>query len=247
MSLLVISDKIHHPIYQILPFEVESLEPHCPYLTCHIKVCYSEIILLDGSFDAGIGLQLLKDIKTMRPDLPVIFITDASSEDMVIKAFKAGAREYFKKPFDAFELRETIINLSKIIKEARERRSSLRENRSYSGKDVAAPISDKPRNILRVIHFIEKNISGELDVARLARKAYLSKFHFCRVFKKCLGMSPAQYVISLRVEKAKRLIDANDSTISQIATEVGFSDLSNFSRHFKRFTGKTPTNYKKQF
>lgn len=247
MSLLVISDKIHHPVYQILPFEVESLEPHCPDLTCHIKVCYSEIVLLDSGFDTEIGLQLLKDIKMMRPDLPVIFITDASSEDMVIRAFKAGAREYFKKPFDTFELSGTIINLIKILKEARERRSSLRENRTYSEKDVAAPISDKPRNILRVIHFIEKNISGELDVARLARKAYLSKYHFCRVFKKCLGMSPGQYVISLRVEKAKRLIDANDSTISQIATQVGFSDLSNFSRHFKRVTGRTPTNYKKQF
>lgn len=247
MPLLVISDKIHHPVYQILPFEIESMEPHCPDLTCHIKGCYSDIVLLDSGFDPEIGLQLLKDIKTMRPDLPVVFITDASSEDMVIKAFKTGAREYFKKPFDTFELEATITRLINIINGTNERIGIKKEDRDIPGKEAIASIFDKPPNILRVINFIDGNLTENIGIARLASEAHLSKYHFCRVFKKCTGMSPAQYVISHRIEKAKELLGTRDSKISKIATEAGFSDLSNFTKHFKRHTGKTPTDYKKHF
>jgi DNA-binding NtrC family response regulator len=59
-----------------------------------------EIVVIDCGQNPLKGLNLLKEIKTKRPDIPVIFVTEESSEEIVIKAYKAGAREFFKKPLD---------------------------------------------------------------------------------------------------------------------------------------------------
>lgn len=57
-------------------------------------------------------------------------------------------------------------------------------------------------------------------------------------------MNPMKFVTALRIERAKELLKKNDLTVSLVAKEVGFKDLSNFSRQFKKVTGVTPTAYR---
>jgi AraC-like DNA-binding protein len=109
---------------------------------------------------------------------------------------------------------------------------------------VNSTTSDKPRNIQDVVAFIEANLWSPLELNLLAEKAHLSKFHFCRFFKRHIGMNPMKFVASLRIERAKELLKQDGLTVSSVANEVGFKDLSNFIRQFKKTTGVTPRTYR---
>jgi AraC-like DNA-binding protein len=103
---------------------------------------------------------------------------------------------------------------------------------------------EQPENIKRVIGFIEDNFCSPLDLENLAQTAKLSKFHFCREFKRHVGINPMKYVKTQRIEKAKKLLKKRDLSVSWVASEVGFRDLSNFIRQFKKSTGLTPRVYR---
>lgn len=103
---------------------------------------------------------------------------------------------------------------------------------------------DKPDNIIHVLGYIEENLWTPLELQHLAEKANLSKFHFCRVFKRHIGLNPMKYVSVMRIERAKELLKQGNSPVSLVANEVGFRDLSNFIRQFKRTTGLTPTMFR---
>jgi AraC family transcriptional regulator len=71
-----------------------------------------------------------------------------------------------------------------------------------------------------------------------------SIYHFARQFRAATGLAPHQYVIMRRVERAKELLQtAADLSLAQVAADVGFSDQSQFSHHFKRLVGVTPGRF----
>jgi AraC family transcriptional regulator len=96
------------------------------------------------------------------------------------------------------------------------------------------------RQLKSVLDFIGDNLGGTLTLAGMAREANLSPYHFSRLFKKSTGMSPHQYVIRERVERAKGLLLRGDMPVAAVAREVGFSDQGHLARHTKRLLGATP-------
>ena len=81
-------------------------------------------------------------------------------------------------------------------------------------------------------------------MGQLAAAAHLSAYHFARQFKAATGLPPHQYVIARRVERAKQLLQTeSDFTLAEVAASAGFSDQSQFSRHFKRIVGVTPGQF----
>lgn len=100
------------------------------------------------------------------------------------------------------------------------------------------------RSALRAVEeYIDAHLDQNVALADLAEVANLSEFHFARLFKQTTGLSPHQFVIHQRVERAKRLIAAGRHTLAQIAIDVGFSDQSQLNRHFKRLVGVTPKRF----
>jgi AraC family transcriptional regulator len=94
--------------------------------------------------------------------------------------------------------------------------------------------------LLRALDYIHDNLANELSLQELAGVAGVSVYHFVVVFRQATGISPHQYVIHQRVEKAKSLLRRSDLSIGEIALQVGFYDSSHLNRHFKRLTGITP-------
>jgi AraC family transcriptional regulator len=97
----------------------------------------------------------------------------------------------------------------------------------------------------RVVEYIEEHLESGLSLEQIARVARLSPYHFCRQFKAATGLPPHQYVIARRVERAKQLLREGEDNLSMalVAAEAGFSDQSQFSRHFKRLVGVTPGQF----
>ena len=109
--------------------------------------------------------------------------------------------------------------------------------------------SSSPRDIARVsdvIRHIEIAAEERLSIARLARGAGLSAYHFLRIFQQLVGTTPHQYVLRTRLHRAAMLLRGSDRSISEIALEAGFEDLSTFNRRFRRVMGVTPGVYRAQ-
>ncbi|MGH8000244.1 MAG: helix-turn-helix domain-containing protein, partial [Brasilonema sp.] len=68
-------------------------------------------------------------------------------------------------------------------------------------------------------------------------------YYFCQLFKQSLGITPYQYVLQLRVERAKQLLKNQKITICDVALACGFANQSHFTKHFRKLTGMTPKAY----
>ncbi len=108
-----------------------------------------------------------------------------------------------------------------------------------------ASVSTQPRGLPRyrlrqIIEHIDTHLDQGLTLAELAVIAQLSPNYFTRLFKQSTGLTPHQYVIHQRVERAKRLLLKGEIAIAEIALEVGFAHQSHLNRHFKQWVGVTP-------
>ncbi|MDH4232774.1 MAG: helix-turn-helix domain-containing protein, partial [Nitrospirota bacterium] len=202
-----------------------------------------DMVILDCGFSPDAGLDFLKKIKSLSPQVPVIFLTDLSSEDIAISAFRSGAVEYFKKPVNLPCLRDTAVNLLTVKRAERDRRKRAHRPAARD-EDVSLLSTELPSCLLQAVCYIDSNLASAITLEQLACEAHLSKYHFCRLFKKHTGMSPKKFLSARRIERAKKLLGNNGySNVSLAASEVGFNDVNNFIKSFKKITGVTPSAF----
>lgn len=100
--------------------------------------------------------------------------------------------------------------------------------------------------INKAYDFIEKNISRPLSLAEIADAANFSRFHFSRVFLAMTGETVFQFILRVRLEKAAGMLLASPfRSVSEVAIDIGFTDLSVFSRNFRAYFKVTPSKYRK--
>jgi AraC family transcriptional regulator len=92
----------------------------------------------------------------------------------------------------------------------------------------------------RVLDMMEARAGAPLTIGMLAQEAGLSPAHFARAFKESVGRAPHQHLMLLRLERARRLLDAPGASLSDVALSTGFADQAHFTRFFKRQFGVTP-------
>jgi len=244
-TIVIISDSDFINLYS--KFYLDSVTSHiCSYKeTDHlIEEATPDIAVIDCGFNVSTGLELLTKMKLKFPHIPIIFLSSISSENLVIKIFRAGARDFIKKPVSNEYLRRKIEKLLEIKRLSREVRSSYTPIHE-SSEESSSVARNLPSNIICALQYIENNISDNVSLSSLSKEANLSKHHFCRVFKKYTGKSPKRFIIDQKIEKAKNLLMEVDNTVSIVAWETGFNDLSSFIKHFKRTSGVTPSDYRK--
>jgi AraC family transcriptional regulator len=98
----------------------------------------------------------------------------------------------------------------------------------------------------RLIEFIEEHLAEEISLAALAELVDLSLYHFARVFAQSFGVPPHRYHMARRMERAKGLLQRPVPSVTQIGIQIGFREASSFTRAFRRFTGLTPIEFRRQ-
>ena len=96
----------------------------------------------------------------------------------------------------------------------------------------------------RATEFIDAHLREAIHLEQVAAAAQVSPYHFHRQFKKATGMTPHQFIVSRRIEVAKRLLTASDLPIIEVAAQAGFMDQSHFTTTFRKLTSMTPRNYR---
>lgn len=104
----------------------------------------------------------------------------------------------------------------------------------------------KALKIKKVLKFIRENYSSVITLDDMAKVANLSPNYFSNYFKSITNSTPMNYLISYRIEKASTKLLSTDKSITNIAYDTGFSDLSYFIKLFKKHTGYTPSEYRNQ-
>lgn len=98
------------------------------------------------------------------------------------------------------------------------------------------------RRVLNAKLFIEEHYRDDIDLNAISDEAFFSKFHFIRLFKLIYGKTPHQYLMAIRIEKAKLLLQHN-KPVAEVCFSVGFESIATFTTLFKRFTHQTPALY----
>ncbi|HXI07316.1 MAG: helix-turn-helix domain-containing protein [Bradyrhizobium sp.] len=101
-----------------------------------------------------------------------------------------------------------------------------------------------PRVLRRLREHIDANIDQRIRVEALARLANLSVCYFVRAFKQSVGVTPHDYLIRRRVERAMELLSGTDLSLSEIALAAGFADQSHCARRFRQHVGMSPRDYR---
>ncbi|WP_165972436.1 response regulator transcription factor [Paenibacillus piri] len=118
----------------------------------------------------------------------------------------------------------------------------------YSGQIRGMRNWGQFQGIQKAVQFIESRYTNEhLSLSQAANEAGMSDSYFSRCFKEELGLSFIDYLIKLRMEKAKELLKEADSKTYEVAFAVGYSDYPHFSKSFKKYCGLSPNDYKKRF
>ena len=98
--------------------------------------------------------------------------------------------------------------------------------------------------IQRAIAYIETHLDKHLTLNQVACEAGMSKFHFCRHFKADMGLTFREFLARRRIAKAADLLRQGNQSVSEVYMDVGFKDLSHFSRVFRKITGQPPSRYR---
>jgi AraC family transcriptional regulator len=98
--------------------------------------------------------------------------------------------------------------------------------------------------IHNVLDAINKKPEAEQSLEELSAIAGITPSHFCRVFKRAVGLSPHQYLLKARLERAQQMLGYSDVSIAVVADMLGFTSQSHFNRVFRKYSGEAPTSFR---
>lgn len=147
----------------------------------------------------------------------------------------------------ARKIEHEMYNFSRIIKtgDLAEIRKRFSEVVLDAMKGEISPESDSDSKIILAQKYIEEHYNEDISVSDLAEKFYMSPNYFSTVFKKQTGESTISYMNRIRLERAKKELEETDRSIAEIAELIGFNDSHYFFKLFKKDTGITPLQYRR--
>lgn len=140
-----------------------------------------------------------------------------------------------------FEIFLQSISIQIVITMLREGIHSL-SNKTASMKSYSDNMC-----IRRAVEFLTEHYDKNISLDELSREVNYSAYHFLRIFKTSTGMTPFEYLLNVKIEKAKALLEQTNYSITRICYLCGFSSTSHFNQAFKRKIGISPSLYRKNF
>ncbi len=204
-----------------------------------------ELIIAEALTSQVNGFKLCKKIKESNTAnaIPVILISSKLTADNRVYGFKSGADAFLAHPFSDEELLaviEQLLNNRKLIKE------NCAQIMANSNHTKNAPRKGDMEFLERVTNIIyrESGKTGDI-ISLLASEMCLGPSQLNRRIKTATGLTTSNYVLKVRLNKAKKLLMKSQKPIGEIAMDCGFNDFAYFSRSFKKEFGMTPTSFQR--
>jgi two-component system response regulator YesN len=205
-----------------------------------IKRVEPDIVITDIRLPAQDGLTMLSHC----PVNHAIILTGHTDFNYMKQAIRLGVFDYLLKPVDDEELEETLAALVKKIQEEDRDVEQLRSKESTLGELIPLPHGVNNHVIDATIAFIAENFHEPVGLQEAAAYLELSESHLSRLFKEVSGLNFLQYLNAWRVNKSVEMMKDPKKNISEIAINCGFPTPGYFAKIFKRFIGKTPSQFR---
>ncbi|WP_299532759.1 response regulator [Ulvibacterium sp.] len=195
-------------------------------------------VMMPGMSGTTLCEKLKQDEKTSH--IPVILLTALASQASKLKGIETGADDYIVKPFDKKELRARVKNLI-------DQRQLLREKYTrqlrLEPKALAVTSTDE-RFLKKVMHTLEQRLDdSSFGVEDLAREVGMGRTQLFRKMRALTDQTVQDFVRDYRLKRAAQLLRDKAGNVSEVAYQVGFNNLSYFTKRFKELFGKTPSQY----
>jgi len=189
------------------------------------------------------GICLYVDVEQLKELLPAGSSAEAPSGVYPASGSGLGSwfRAFHRDPMPGeCEFEELFIQLSLAlaahIRQARGQREKIEALRPGTRDEL------HQRILLGLTYLHDHLAEHPVRVRDVARAALMSEYHFLRTFRRCTGKTPMQYLLDLRMEKARRLLGDTRLSVSEVARRCGYPDSAYFSRCFRRYFGHPPSN-----
>jgi len=201
-----------------------------------------DLIISDVMMPVMDGIQFCQKVKSdHRTDhIPVILLTAKADIESRLEGLTTGADDYLAKPFNSRELQVRCSNLIQQRQKLRERfQQGIRIAPTYLKFESA-----EAQFLSRAIAIVEEKMEeSDFSIEEFAKLMQLSRTQLHRKLKAIANMSATDFVRNLRLERATQMLRQQSDSVSQIAYEVGFNNLSYFSKCFKEKYGVVPSEY----
>lgn len=201
-----------------------------------------EIILLDINMPRLDGLSVAKKIKSLIPETKIAMITGYNYFDYAQKAIRIGVEDYILKPVSKQEISEIIVKLVHSYQE-KKREKTLRQ--VFQKEMELVPDDSRGSYHSSIQKYMEEGYTdSQFTLSTLAEKLELSSGYLSILFKKTFGIPFQDYLLQLRMERAKLLLLTTHLKNYEIAEQIGFEDVNYFSSKFKKYFHLSPKQYK---
>jgi len=201
-----------------------------------------DLIICDIMMPGPDGYELCREIKNniKTSHIPIILLTAKASEKSIIRGLERGADDYITKPFNSRILLARIKNLIDLRCQLQ-----LTRRQQIAIQPINIPISSMDEIFFKELQeMIEKNLSdSKFNVEQLAKKLFMSRPTLYRKIIALTGESPNQFIRSYRLKRAAQLLKANFGNVTEVALEVGFTNIGYFSQCFKEKFHLSPSVY----
>ena len=216
----------------------------------------ADLILMDIEMPGMNGLDAARAVLAQRPSCRVIFVTAYSLFQYAHEAVHLGACDYLLKPVDPDELEASIRRAIRQV-EAERRLEALAPVQQEPEPELSAPEaeeaphaeSENSQTALVMAHvrrYLEDNYMFDISLDSVGEILHISPAYLSAQFKKYQKMNFLDCLTELRINAAKELLNDPFRSSAEVASMVGYEDASYFARAFKKRTGVTPTQYRKQ-
>jgi signal transduction histidine kinase/DNA-binding response OmpR family regulator len=206
---------------------------------------FPDLIVSDFIMPVLNGLEMCQHLKTdiQTSHIPIILLTAKLSDETKIESYKAGADSYIAKPFN-FEV--LLTRIETLIETQEKRRKLFHKTIEITPSSIATTSLDEEL-INNALTVIEKNMDNSAySVDDLASALSLSRRQLSRKFQSIIGLSPHEFIRSVRLKRAAQLLKDTQYNISEISDRVGFGNIKYFNQNFKEEFGVTPTQYRSE-
>ena len=236
---------------EITAFICDILQPH---YRCHIAadgqtgidLCFKllpDLIISDIMMPGMNGLEMCQQIRKHVPTstIPIILLTAKDDKETELESIQLNIDAFFPKPFEPDIL---LSRIEQLIRKNQKMEEKIRMEALATPTEIEA-VSHDEKFLSNITHIIEDHLSDSaLNVTALCKISGINNKQIYRKMKQLTGMTPVEYIRSVRMKKAAMLLRQQKFSIAEVMYMVGFSNHSYFSKCFKAEFNKSPWQYK---
>lgn len=205
-----------------------------------------DILFSDIAMPGMDGLKMIAGLKSEFPDMLITILTGYRDFEYAQEAIRLGVTRFLLKPSKLDEIEEAMAYMTERLKKAEGKRAE-KEKPAEASEDKEE--LEKEQNagsfiVKNAIKYMESNYKEKLTLSEVAEKTYVSQWHLSKLLNKHTEKNFSELLNSIRIEAAKELLKDPSLRIGDISEEVGFVDMTHFSRVFKKMTGISANEYR---